>query len=208
MNRSYVLRHSMVKTRCDCWIAVALLCIVHGAAAQQVIRVPHGTQNVMVDGKLSAGEWDDAARFSIGEVARGYIKQSRDYVWIAVERLTGDDFALDFYLQPSDRSLYDLHSSAKLGERKLQGSSWSDHWTWWNNDRWVANWSRVDSFDQRTFLPQRVREFQIARERFPGDTWHVMFELLLPAEPQWQTFAFPRGARNTSTELWMVLDFK
>ena len=198
----------MINLTRDWFVAIALLSVTQVATAQQVIRVPNGSRVVMIDGKLSAGEWDDAAQFSIGDVARGYIKQSRGYVWMAVERLSGDDFALDFYLQPSDRSLYDLHSSAKIGERKLQGSFWSDHWTWWNNDRWAANCSRVDSFEQRKFLPQKVREFQIARERFAGDTWLVMFELLLPAQRKWQTLIFPQGARNTSTEHWMLFNLK
>ncbi len=157
----------------------------------------------MIDGKLTPGEWDDAAQFLLGNLARVYVQQSHDYVWLAVECLTCDMFALDFYVQPADGSLYDLHSSAKIGERKFQGNSWPEPWTWWNNEGWTANWSRVDSFEQRTFMPQRFREYQISRQRFAGETWRVMFELQLPAEPNWQTFAFPEGARNNSSQHWM-----
>jgi hypothetical protein len=98
---------------------------------------------------------------------------------MAVECVAGDKCTVDVYLQALDGELYDLHSFAKIGERKLQirSSSWPDQWTWWNNDRWVANWSHLDSFEQRKFLPQKVRGYQISRDRFTGKTWRVMFEL-------------------------------
>ena len=173
--------------------------------AQQVIVVPERSRAVMVDGKLSPGEWNDAAQFPLGNLARAYVKQSNDYVWMAVQCLTCDMFALDFYVQPADGSLYDLHSSAKIGERKFQGNSWAEPWVCWNNEGWTANWSRVDSFELRTFLPQNFREYQISLQRFAGETWRVMFELRLPAEPQWQTLAFPERAHNNSTPQWMIL---
>jgi hypothetical protein len=55
----------------------------------------------------------------------GRVVHSRECLWLAVERLTVDEFALDFYLQHPDRSLYDLHSSTKIGESNLGGSFWS-----------------------------------------------------------------------------------
>lgn len=189
-------------------IFVLIMFWVSVAAAQHTIRVPTSNRTVMIDGKLSPNEWSDAARFRLGNLADVYVKQSRGFVWLAVERLNGNDFALDLYIQPGDGAIYDLHSSAKLGERMLQGTSWSDEWKWWNNEGWIANWSRVSSFEQRTFLPEKIREYQISRGRFAGDTWRIMFSLMLPAQPQWGTFSFPESAKSTSTEHWMVLQFK
>lgn len=161
----------------------------------------------MVDGKLSPGEWDDGAVFPLGNKGRVHVKQSGGYVWIAFEYLAGDDFVVDLYLQPADGELYDLHSSAKIGERRLNGGTWSDEWTWWNNDGWVANCSRVESFEEGRFLPQKVREYQVSRGRFPGQTWRVMFELRFPAKPGWLSSTFPEAAKNTSTEHWLTLQF-
>lgn len=198
----------MIKVITRLWVVVLLSSCSQFAAGQQVIAVPKAKRVVMIDGKLAPGEWGDATEFPLGNLAHVFVKQSDGYIWLAAERVAGEDFALDFYLQPADGSLYDLHSSAKLGERRLQDSAWPDRWTWWNNDHWVANWSRVDSFQPPRFLPQKVREYQISRERFPGKTWRVMFELLLPAEPEWQTVRFPQEAKNTSTEHWIILQFK
>lgn len=191
-----------------CLAVILILSLPRVAIAQQVITVPKGNHVVMIDGKISPGEWDDAGRFSLGGLAHVYVKQSEGYLWMAVECLTCEMFALDFYVQPADGLLYDLHSSAKIGERKFQSGSWPEPWTWWNNDRWVANWSRVDSFENREFLPQKVREYQISRQRFTGDTWRVMFELQLPAKPEWRTSRFPQEAKNMSTEHWITFDFR
>jgi hypothetical protein len=172
-----------------------------------MVIVPHGQHVVMVDGNLVPGEWDDGASFPMADKARCYVKQSGGCVWLAVEYLAGDNFTLDVYLKPDDGALYDLHSSAKIGERRLAGGAWSDEWTWWNNDRWVANWSRVESFERRTFLPQKVREYQLSQTRFSGKSWRVMFELHAPKQAEWRTFAFPVGAKNTSTEHWLTFRF-
>lgn len=187
------------------FIAVPILSLAQVVLAQQVIVVPERSRAVMIDGKLAPGEWDDAAQLPLGNLERVYVKQSNDYVWMAVQFLTCGMFALDFYVQPADGSLYDLHSSAKIGEREFQGNSWPEHWTWWNNEGWTANWSRVDSFEQRTFLPQTFREYQISRRRFAGQTWRVMFELQLPAKPEWRMLTFPEGAQNNSSRRWITL---
>ncbi len=193
-------------------IGISVCCFllfgVRIAAAEQTVQVPKATVLVMVDGKLGKNEWKDGATFPLGDLARVHLKHTAEYVWIAVECLKCTNFALDLYLQPENGALYDLHSSAKLGERQLRGANWPDEWEWWNNEGWVANWSRVDSFQDRTFLDQQVREFQISRERFRGSTWRVMFELLLPDQPKWRTTQYPEKATNNVTKDWIVLRFQ
>ena len=177
------------------------------SVAQQPVEVPLAMHEVMIDGRLGPREWSDATQFKLGDKAIIKVKRNEEYVWIAVEYLAGEDFIVDLYLQTGDGALYDLHSSAKLGERKLAGKTWPEPWTWWNNDGWVANCSRVDSFEQRTFLPQKVREFQISRERFGGKSWRIYFELMSPGKPDWQRFTYPDGAKNTSVDKWITLRF-
>ncbi len=197
-------RPRLIGTAVSCFF----LFFVRIAAAQQTVQVPKGTDLVMIDGKLGKNEWKGAATLPLGNLASVHVKHSADYVWIAVECLTCTDFALDLYVQPEDGEIYDLHSSAKLGERQLRDGNWSDQWEWWNNNAWVANWSRVDSFQDKTFVNQQVREFQISRERFDGSTWRVMFELLLPDEPKWRTIRYPQKAINNVTKDWIVLRFQ
>lgn len=176
---------------------------VTNAICQQSIHVPEG-KPVMIDGKLEAGEWNDASLRELPGLARLYVKQSNEYVWLAVELTNAKDGALDLYLAPSNGNIYDLHASAKLGERKLENGKWPE-WTWWNNQGWVANVARADSFEKRTFLPTQLREYQILRSRFAGKEWRLRFEVLTPAEPEWKTTAYPSGSKNTDVKGWLVL---
>jgi hypothetical protein len=183
--------------------AVALLLLAGAPAISgQTIRVPRG-KPVIIDGKITADEWKDSASSELPGLATLYVKRSKKYVWLAL-KLKSNDGILDLYLSPADGSIYDLHSSAKLGERRLQNGAWPD-WTWWNNEGWVANVSRVESFEKRTFLPTNVRQYQIRRSRFPGTYWKVMFEVGTPAEPEWKVTRYPVGASNTQTKGWLKL---
>jgi hypothetical protein len=188
------------------WFAAGVL--TFGASAPQSrespIKAPHG-KPVMIDGKLAAGEWGDARVVTLPGVARLFVKQSGEYVFLALELTNSDTGTVDLYVSPDD-DIYDLHASAKLGERKLQAGKWPADWTWWNNAGWVANVSRVDSWDKRTFLPEKVREYQILRSRFPGKRWKIMFDFMTPAKPEWKSVRYPAGASDTDTKGWLVLE--
>lgn len=186
-------------------LCVVLLFLATTALAQSTLRVPSG-KPAMVDGKIAQGEWSDAKTIEFGTKARLYAKHSRDYVWLAIEALDGDNGALDLYLGTPDGAIYNLHSSAKLGERTLTSAKWPD-FTWWNNNGWVSNFSRVDSWKPPSFFPEKVREYQISRSRFPGREWKLMLELMTPAKPEWQTHKFPADAENTTTKNWINLRF-
>jgi hypothetical protein len=185
---------------------LSIACAVHAQAVQS-IRVRAGSAPVMIDGKLAAGEWDDAKQFNLGDAARVCVKESNGFVWLAIEVLKEETFTADLYVATDDGRVTDLHSSAKLGERVAANGKFSDTWTWWNNDRWVANYSRVDSWDSRTFMPEKVREFQIARSRFPGKRWRIMFGLMTPAPNNWTSIVFPPSAKDTDPSNWITLEF-
>jgi len=189
---------------------VALLCLASFAfAAEQQVRVPHSSTVVMVDGKLSLDEWKDAAKVEVPRVVDIYFKQAAGFVYIAVAYTKFPSGIVDLYLAPGDGQIYDLHASAKLGERQFEGGKWPE-WTWWNNRDWVANVSRVDSWEKRTFLPEPIREYQIRRSRFPGDVWRVRFELTEITE-QNETFpviVLPGESNNHNPADWFVLNLK
>lgn len=188
-------------------LCLVLLVLIATAVAEDVVRVPSSAKPVMVDGKIAQGEWTDAKSVDLGKTARLHVKHSGDYVWLAVEFLECDNGTLDLYLGTPDGAIYDLHSSAKIGERTLAEGKWPD-FTWWNNNGWVSNFSRVDSWKPLTLLPEKVREYQISRARFQGKEWRVLLELMTAAKPQWQTHKFPADAENMTTKDWMTLRFE
>ncbi|HWR17566.1 MAG TPA: hypothetical protein VN577_22245 [Terriglobales bacterium] len=169
----------------------------------QTIPVPEG-KPIMLDGKISRSEWSDAKELRLGTAVRLLCKQNNHDVLMAIEFVNSPTGTVDLYLSASG-SLYDLHASAKLGERKLVNGVWPEEWNWWNNEQWVANVSRPDDWGKRTFKDEKVREFQISRSRFPGKSWKVFFEWMTPAESGWKTTPFPPEANNRSDKNWLVL---
>lgn len=187
-----------------------LLSILLTATASDLrVRVPHSASAVMIDGVLSTNEWQNAARVEVPGVANLYFQQSTEFVYIAVEYTSGPSGIVDLYLSPTEGEIYDLHASAKLGERQLHLNAYSD-WAWWNNRDWIANVSRVESFEKRTFLPAPVHEYQIRRARFPSVTWRLRFELTtMTANSEVQAITiFPQATTDKSTAGWLVLDLK
>jgi hypothetical protein len=170
----------------------------------QTVTVPQG-KSIMLDGKLAPGEWSDAKQFAAGDLARLYCKQNNNDVLIAIEILKSKNGTSDLYLSTDAGHIYDLHASAKLGERTLEDSHWPEEWTWWNNNGWVANVSRPDDWNRRTFKDENVREYQISRDRFPGKRWKIFLELMTPDQPKWQTSAYPPNTNSTSDRGWIVL---
>lgn len=170
------------------------------------IRVPQTRSAVMIDGAFSKGEWQQAVSVDVPGTARLYFERSADFVYIAVQYTSSPSGIVDLYVSPREGEVFDLHASAKLGERQLRGHTFPD-WTWWNNRDWTANVSHVDSFQNRTFLPAPIREYQIRYSRFGSNSWRVRFDLTaMGAHNETQAHAiFPQGTTDTSTAGWLLL---
>ena len=189
-------------------LKIPLLVLLFSAApavGQLSWQVPNG-RPVIVDGKLDSGKWDDATVRELPGLAKVRIKQCDQYVFLAITLNSGDG-AVDLYLSPSASEVYDLHASAKLGERKLRNGVWPA-WNWWNNPGCVANTSRAESFQRGSFLPTATREYQISKTRFPGRSWKVMFGVAVPGQPNWSTDRYPSGATPTNTDAWIQLELE
>ena len=183
-----------------------LLIVQSVASATPHILVPRTTAAIMIDGTFSVGEWDQAAQVDIPGRAKLYFQRSADFLYIAVRYTKSPSGMVDLYLSPEVGEVYDFHASAKLGERELKRDKFSD-WNWWNNRDWTANVSRIDSFEKRTFLPTRIREYQIRLSRFSSRTWRVRFELTAMGvnnETQAQ-MVFPHGTSDRFTVGWLDL---
>jgi hypothetical protein len=96
------------------------------AASDLRVVVPHTACAVMIDGVLSKDEWQNAKHVEIPGVAILYFQQSDESVYIAIQYTNSPSGIVDLYLSPAEGELYDLHASAKLGERKLHANAYSD----------------------------------------------------------------------------------
>jgi hypothetical protein len=112
---------------------LATICagVILAKAPDETIHAPTG-KPVMVDGKIGTEEWNDVAAAEIPG-GRLYLKTSGEFVYIAVQFPTGRSGFTDIYIASKDGTIHDLHASAKLGERQLQGGKWPEWSDWWNN---------------------------------------------------------------------------
>jgi len=170
------------------------------------IRVPQTSSAVMIDGVFAEGEWQRAVSVDIPGTAKLYFQRSADFVFISVQYTNRPSGIVDLYVSPREAEVFDLHASAKLGERQLRGNTFPE-WNWWNNRDWTANTSRVDSFEKRTFLPAPIREYQIRYSRFYSSTWRVRFELTAMGtnNETLEHTIFPQGTSDNSTAGWLQL---
>lgn len=186
-----------------------LIWMLGAAPADLRVHVPRTSSAVLIDGNFSPGEWDKAASLEVPNTARLYFQQSADFVYIAIQYTNAPSGIVDLYLSQAEGEIFDLHASAKLGERQLHGNAFPE-WTWWNNRDWIANPSHVDSFEKRTFLPSPIREYQIRRSRFPSDVWRLRLELtaMTANHEVGRAVVFPPKTDDKSTQGWLELDLK
>lgn len=177
-------------------LAVLLMSWSFPTLAQTEVKLPKG-KPVLVDGQVSAGEWNDATEIKISDQVTLAAKANSDFIFLAVKYPKPSYFGVDLYVNSVAGQLVNLHASAKLGEREFKDGKWPD-WTWWNNQGWVANTSRGVTFERREFLPDEIKEFQIRRSRFPGKVWRVRLEVHSNS-----TVAFPETAEPNNPETWL-----
>jgi hypothetical protein len=195
-------------------VPFALLLSARSIAAQQAIHVPVGKPGpVLLDGRLSPGEWDDAAVVPIGDSVRMLVKQVGGHVLVAVSSGARVGRPVDLYLQDASGTISQLHASMQIGERVHRDTLWTGDapaWHWGNHVDWIANETKLDSkqptggtFSSRLF-PGDGTEFQIRRSRFLGREWRVWVEMNAFPGTEGGPIFFPRNAtRDTGT--WAVL---
>jgi hypothetical protein len=195
-------------------VSCALLLSARSVVAQQAIRVPAGKPvPVLLDGRLSPGEWDDATAVPVAGSVRMLVKQVGGHVFVAVTSGALVGRPIDIYLQDASGTISQLHASMQIGERVHRDTLWTGDapaWHWGNHVDWIANESKFDSkqptggtFSSRLF-PGEATEFQIRRSRFQGREWRVWIEAGIFPGTEGRTLFFPHGAtRETGT--WAVL---
>ena len=207
-----------------CWLVVATLGVaiapasLHAQLASPApsIAVPAGRPTpVLLDGRLSPGEWDDARAIPLTDSIRLLLKQVDGHVFLAIATGSRVPRVVDLFLADGSGQVHQLHASAQIGERALPDTLWEDMqpaWRWGNHVDWIANEAKVDAtqpadrpFAARLF-PADGTEFQIRRSRFSGTRWRLRVEV--------RTFAgdaiadvLPRLAtRDPAT--WAVLELE
>jgi hypothetical protein len=155
--------------------AATALTACASAMAGVAIDVPGGSA-ILPDGRCDPHEWAGARRQPLADGATLLLRQGPDDLYLCVQPREATWFGVDLYIaQPGERP-FNLHASAKLGERVWQTDRWSD-FRWWDQAGWVANVSRGVVFEKREFLPDHAKEFQVRRSRVGSKPFQLMIEI-------------------------------
>lgn len=181
--------------------AISLLVVSLSASGEPpALKVPAGSA-VLPDGRMEPTEWDDAALIPFGDHGLARIKRDEDYLYVGVQPTTTQMFGIDLYFDDGRPTILNLHASASLGEREGSGDKWPE-WSWWNNHGWIANVTRVESWEPRKFLRDDAKEFQIRLSRFKRSS--VGFGLDVATRDG--ALMLPAGKPGSHGRTWIRLD--
>jgi len=166
---------------------LSALSLILAAVASGAVKVPATTTSeIVTDGRIAGAEWSDAKRITMGEGVTVLIKADAENVAIAVKNSPRGPQFTDLFLTAADGRVWNLHAGMNVGERKLDGMSWTDAdpaYVWHNNATWTANVVELKAnADATAPLAKQVKpydgqEFLIARSQFPGSTWRLRVEV-------------------------------
>lgn len=184
------------------FLAMALL--TGTVTAQTVIQVPYGKTSVLIDGKYDAQEWKDGYRLMLTDSLNLWIKQDSANIYWCLQGLYQPAVlgGVNFYITQNNR-LLNLHASAKLGERQLAAGNYGE-WVWWNNKEWAANVARPDKIEERKFLRDEAKEFQLRKTRFGDKTMRMMLDIEFPRQ---LLPCYPVQADTANANQWVALQF-
>lgn len=177
-----------------------MVMVIFNVHAQQ--PVPFDETSVMIDGRITPGEWDRALAFKVNDSTTLKIKQDRQNIFICVHiaAVRPAMVMVDLYITDG-KELVNLHSSAKLGERTFDSETYGE-FSWWNNDYWTATVARLDKIEERRFLRDDAKEFQLSKSRFDSKEFRLMFDISYPSNYKMH---FPIEATNDFSKKWIQL---
>ena len=165
----------MVRTVSLSAVALVAWLACTAASAGMTIEVPSGSA-VLPDGQCEASEWAGAREVPLPDGVTLRLQQSPDFLYLCIQPRQPAWFGVDLYIARRGEAPFNLHASAKLGERVWKADRWSD-FVWWDQSGWVANTSRGVVFERREFLPDRAKEIQVSRARLGAQPFQLMVEI-------------------------------
>ncbi len=115
----------------------------------------------MINGVIETNEWNNASNIPIQDKFEILLKQDEHYYYMAVKNKTALPFYVDLFLLIND-SLFNIHSSSQIGERKLSGIDWNDEIP-------ISNWGYVNDWIANTVLFDRRKFKKLREEKYEGN---------------------------------------
>jgi len=156
-----------------------------GCKAQHM-PTPKYVHHPLINGQIDSLEWSESDVVDVQNKYDLYVKQDEQYYYIAVKNKTALPFYVDIFLL-IDESLFNIHSSAQLGERKLTEPDWDDSTP-------VTNWGYINDWTSNTVLFDRIKYKKLKEEGFEGN---ISLESVIPYDGF--EFQFAKNTWNLDT---------
>jgi hypothetical protein len=149
-------------------------------------HVVYAQMTPMVDGDCSEYSETNSNLIELSKDVNWYIYQGIDYVWFCFTFPKGGVGMIDLQIETDKTGgVINLHSSAQLGEWKLNGEGSMPKTQvsskWWNNNGWVASFSKFNgvlepneySKTHANFKRPKAIEMQLSKKRFGRRVWNI-----------------------------------
>lgn len=122
---------------------------------------------------------------------------------------------MDVYIEhPITKQLHNLHASAQLSESVLVNNQWSEPQRW-NLQGWGGFWvpyAGNESYKggkKPKFLKGSHREIQVAKSKFAGKAWKMMFRVggVHQQDNYGAILSWPEKAIETDVSTWISFTF-
>jgi len=189
-----------------------------------MIIVPESNgRDILLDGIISDGEWDDAYKVPLENNINLFFKENDGFLYVAVNYNNNLGMGINLYLSPEDTIIYQFHISAQLGERILfpeMPDSLEPEWVFGQTSDWYANEIRWDTRKQRklmdslgmpqyeafleTMFPGDAVEFQFKLSKFNSDSLKMKIDGFGGPEYS-KLMEFPEKTERKNLENWTIL---
>jgi hypothetical protein len=195
---------------------------VQGGESGAIVIPESNGVPVLLDGRFSSGEWEDAKRIDIHESVSLFLKACGGHSFIGVRISPFRTSAVDMFISPGGERIHHLHASAQIGERLVNEASgrWdSPSFSWGATVDWSANEIRWDEKKMQAMIKEGKSEgeaqemanyqydgfeFQVRESKFGPGPW--LFRIEVPLAPHInEPVVFPPGTGMKSVMGWARL---
>lgn len=172
-------------------------------------------ESPLLDGRCGNDDWEPATSIQLPADVTIFLMHDKKYFYICVKGKAEDINVLDLYVESADIGQpHKYHLSAQMGENKLTENGWESTSAQGVRNGYAGLWvpySGLKDPENRknpTFERGTHRQVQIARDKFPGNTWHMMFTVsAIKHNDAWSEFTFPENGDPEDTLSWGTFTF-
>lgn len=180
----------------------------------EIITINPTNKAGLLDGSCGNDEWDAATKIDMPGQAAIYFMHDEDYFYFCASGKKDDYTVLDLYIENAEtQRLHKFHLSAQMGEAIFTDNEWKPASGKWKLKDYAGFWvpfSGVQDEENNknpTFEQGTDRQLQIARKKFPGNTWNMMVGVGAVRHEGEGQLVYPKNALGDDKSTWGKFSF-